>query len=66
MAWNIYFHSSRIININQHEKIIYSCGPIYKHGLTLIPVWISNHIHYKVWDEITSAFLYFNGCTVEV
>ena len=22
----------------------------YEHGLTLIPAWISNHIHYKVWD----------------
>ena len=35
-------------------------------GLTLIPAWISNHIHYKVWDEITYPFLNFNGCTVEV
>ena len=23
------------------------------HVLTLIPAWVSNHIHYKVWDEIT-------------
>ena len=23
------------------------------HALTLIPAWISNCIHYKVWDEIT-------------
>ena len=22
-------------------------------NLTLIPVWISNHNHYKVWDQIT-------------
>ena len=28
--------------------------------------WISNHIHYKVWDEITHPFLNFNGATVEV
>ena len=28
--------------------------------------WISNHIHYKVWDEITYPFLNFNGATVEV
>ena len=28
--------------------------------------WISNYIHYKVWDEITYPFLNFNGCTVEV
>ena len=30
------------------------------------PAWISNHIHYKVWDEITYPFLNFNGATVEV
>ena len=34
--------------------------------LTLIPAWISNHIHYKEWDEITYPFLNFNGVTVEV
>ena len=33
---------------------------------TLIPAWISNYIHYKVWDEITYPFLNFNGATVEV
>ena len=38
----------------------------YWHGLTLIPAWISNYIHYNVWDEITYQFLNFNGCTVEV
>ena len=27
---------------------------------------ISNYIHYNVWDEITYAFLNFNGATVEV
>ena len=31
---------------------IYFLGPFYLHGLTLIPAWISNYIHYKVWDEI--------------
>ena len=35
-------------------------------GLTLIPAWISNYIHYNTWDEITYPFLNFNGCTVEV
>ena len=30
------------------------------HGLTLIPAWISNYIHYKLWDEITYPFLNFN------
>ena len=31
-------------------------GLFYKHGLTLILVWISNYINYKVWDEITYPF----------
>ena len=41
-------------------------GPFYWHGLTLIPAWITNCIHDKVWDEITHPFLKFNGATVEV
>ena len=45
---------------------MFSWGPFYKHGLTLIPAWISNYIHYNVWDEITYPFLNFNGATVEV
>ena len=48
------------------DATLYSNGPFYLHGLTLIPAWISNYIHYKVWDEITYPFLNFNGCTVEV
>ena len=32
-------------------------APFYLRGLTLIPAWINNYIHYKVWDEIT--------CTVQ-
>ena len=35
------------------------------HGLTWIPVWISNHMSNKLWDEISYPFLIFNGCTVE-
>ena len=41
-------------------------GPFYEHSLTLIPEWISNYIHYKVWYEIIYPFLNFNGATVEV
>ena len=40
--------------------------PFYQHGLTLIPAWIINYIHCKVWDEITYPLLNFNGATVEV
>ena len=51
-----------------HQLKIASCGRFYikvKHGLTLIPAWISNHMPSKVWDEITYPFLNFNGVTVE-
>ena len=33
---------------------------------TLIPPWINNYIHLKLWDEITYPFQNFNGYTVEV
>ena len=39
-------------------------APFYKHGLTLITVWVSNYTHCKVWDEITYPYLNFNDCTV--
>ena len=51
---------------------LFSCAwidissPFYQHGLTLVPAWISYHMHSKVWDGITYPFLNFNGCTVEV
>ena len=41
-------------------------GPFYQLGLTLIPAWICNYIHYKMWDENTYPFPNFNGTTVEV
>ena len=46
--------------------MFYSRGPFYLHGWTLTPAWISNYIHYKVWDEIIYPFQNFNGATVEV
>ena len=45
---------------------IVSCGPFYLHGLTCITAWISNYIHYKVWNEITNPSPNFNSATVEV
>ena len=41
-------------------------SPFYEHGLTLIPAWISNHIHGNIWDGINHPFLNFNGANVEV
>ena len=40
--------------------------PFYSHGLTSISAWISNYIHWKMWDKITYPFPNSNGATVEV
>ena len=47
---------------------IYECVTCHQWPLllTLIPVWTSNYIHYKVWCEITYPFPNFNCGTVEV
>ena len=47
-------------------KLSVTYGPFYEHGLTFIPAWISNYIHYEMWDEITYPFLNVNGATVEI
>ena len=41
-------------------------GTFYLHGLTLIPAWMGDYIHYEVWDEITYLFRIFNNATVKV
>ena len=53
---------AELINVSKKDP----WGPLYYHGLTFIPVWISNHLPGKMWDEIIYPFLNFNGCTVEV
>ena len=45
---------------------IYSClGIFYQHRVTLIPAWMSNHMHGKMWDEYAYPFPNFDGCTVD-
>ena len=63
--WSINMHLSRWLPISL-AIWQYNWGPFYKQGLTLIQSSISNHIHYKVWYEITYPFPSFNGATVEV
>ena len=41
-------------------------GPPFTNMVKLTPTWISNYIHYKLWDEINYPFLNFNDCTVGV
>ena len=52
--------------INYFRKIIIHFTSAADSTDLEIPAWISNYIHYKVWDEITYPFLNFNGATVEV
>ena len=46
---------------SSHSSMTWWC-----HNMEMLSAWISNYIHYKVWDEITYPFLNFNGCTIEV
>ena len=48
------------------QSLFATCGLFYWHGLTWIQAWISNHMSGKVLGEITSPFINFKGCTVEV
>ena len=38
----------------------------YKHGLTWIPAWLCNFIHYTMWGDIIYPILNFNGSTIHV
>ena len=49
---------------NGHASLILATTVVTRDAL--ISAWISNYIHYEVWDEITYPFLNFNGATVEV
>ena len=58
--------STKPVTPTSPETGKYICSPFYWRGLTLIPVWISNHMPSKVWYKITHPFLNFNCVTVEV
>ena len=45
------------------QLLCYYWSPFYYHGLTLIPAWIRNYIHYNVWHWSTHPFWNFNGAT---
>ena len=52
----------QVINDMLVQVMVCHLGPLLQNGLTLIPAWIINYIHYNVWDEITYRF----SVTVEV
>ena len=52
-------------------RLVFLCNktpgaPFYYYGLTLIPAWINNCVHYILWSEITYPFPNSIGATVEV
>ena len=54
------------IEYNLTKVMQYYLGPLYSHGLTLIPALISNHMASKVRDEITYLVPDINGYTIGV
>ena len=69
---NVYHYmdvvSDIVSKLKFYRRTFYSNGidelvqkhDIYYHGFILIPAWIINYLHYKVWDEITYPFPNFN------
>ena len=66
LRWAERGYNERLVYRYINHLTLMSLAPFSSHGLTSIPAWISNYIHYKQWHEITYPFLNFNGCTVEV
>ena len=54
-SWNLI---NRLRVTREHLKEF-----IYEQGLTWIPAWMSNNIHFSMRDEITYPFPSFNGAT---
>ena len=52
------FADKSLIKVGHGLKLVWEC--------VISAAWISNYIHYKVWDEITYLFPNFNSATVEV
>ena len=51
------FGGTEVMNTTDNRSLF------YKHSLTLIPAWLSNHMTCKVWDEIIYPFPNFKGVT---
>ena len=54
-------------NLRKHKQVFgknqtNATSPFTNMKLTLIPAWICNNIHYKVWDEITYHIPKFQRC----
>ena len=64
--WLIFTYSPKIKNLTCPREIIYIYQTVAPFTLTLIAAWITNHIHYKLWNEVTSPFPNFNSEVIEV
>ena len=51
---------NRLIN-DLMPKPFSTGAPFYETRSTIILVWISNHVHVEVWDEITDPFSNLTG-----
>ena len=62
------FHSIMETTIMRTEgfSLAVPQGPLIQTWIKFNRRWISEYIHYKVWEEITYWFPNFNGCTGEV
>ena len=62
-----------VLNIHRHLDLrpisyLNTMGQFYYHGLTLIPVWIRDYIHYKLQNQTTCTnnLSNLNGCIVGI
>ena len=58
--WPGQFYLGQQITLRCKPLLLMCWGPIYLHGLILIPSWITNLMPSKVCDEITYPSLYFS------
>ena len=59
-AFNYWYQTSASHFMTSLKILCNTWGPFFSDGSTLIPAWKSNHIHYKVWEEITYPFPNFS------
>ena len=49
--WLSDIYSMASSSIGRYHTLLVNSWDFYQHGLTLIPAWISDYIHYNVWHE---------------
>ena len=54
--------SVHVIALDLPDIVCYTGGQFYEYGITLIPAWMNNYIHYKVWDEISFSIPKLQRC----